>query len=98
MREELGLDTRDFTWAPLWDGVHSYDDGVADRCCFWGFVARATQPEAAFAIEFVDGEVDECIWMTRAEVEAAKMPSPVWAYARALPAPAGMEDAEFFAM
>lgn len=95
MHEELGLDASIFEWSPLWHGVYTYDRGVGDRCCFWGFVARSTRPEAELLTQFVDGEVDECMWMTRSEVDAANMPSPVWSFASSLPAPSGMQ-AGFF--
>jgi 8-oxo-dGTP pyrophosphatase MutT (NUDIX family) len=96
LEEELGLDANNFDWTPFWTDVYVYDRGVGDRCCFWGFVARATGPEAEIEPRFVDGEVDECFWMNRREVDSCQMPSPVWAFASTLPAPGGLEDCAFF--
>jgi putative acetyltransferase len=90
LREELGLDGAQFAWTPLWDGLHLYDSGVGDRCCFTGFIARATCADSLLAMKFMDGEVDGGMWMNRAQVDAAHLPSPVWKFVSRQERPPGM--------
>jgi putative acetyltransferase len=80
LSEELGLSGEHFKWSPLWNGRHIVDTGTGDRCSFEGFVATAKFCASDTDVRFLDGEVEEGRFMTRAEVDEADIPSPVWAF------------------